>query len=382
VDLTAWLLRRAPIRPFVVATPGGTTARLAVERFVREHGWRSAISPAEANLLVITGPEAPLLAPFLDRVWDAMPAPRARTSVHHPLDAPSTLDAVVAALRDPAVQRREASHAARVQPAAGPQHSPSTSSCGAGMPDEEHSAHEGHSEHHEHAHSDAQGDHDSHTSPEDPGGHAGHEGHHGHEVSGMEMPGGVPMADRGPDRDGLMLDQLHLPLGPALPDWPAGLIVHTVVQGDVIQQAEVELLGPGEPRNDITVHSALVNRLDSAACLLSVAGWPDMAARARWLRDDALTDQPTAHLEPRLRRWATTVRRSRALRWSLSGVGATEGGDALSRLYGWVDGTEIGRPMPVDELPSLLIGTELASARLVVASLDLDLAADKVVAHG
>ncbi len=71
--------------------------------------------------------------------------------------------------------------------------------------------------------------------------HAGDRGDH----TDMErdMPGGVPMADRGADRDGLALDQLHVPIGPLLPDWPAGLVVRTVLQGDVIQEARIEVAG-------------------------------------------------------------------------------------------------------------------------------------------
>lgn len=77
---------------------------------------------------------------------------------------------------------------------------------------------------------------------------AGHHDMHGGrgnmhaDHQGMEMPGGLPMADRGEDRDGLMLDQLHVPLGPLLPDWPAGLVVHTTLQGDVVQAARIEIL--------------------------------------------------------------------------------------------------------------------------------------------
>ncbi|MCQ0019794.1 hypothetical protein [Actinomadura madurae] len=39
------------------------------------------------------------------------------------------------------------------------------------------------------------------------------------------------MADRADDRDGLRLDVLHVPLGPVLPFWPAGLRVDLVLQG-------------------------------------------------------------------------------------------------------------------------------------------------------
>ncbi|GAB2877798.1 hypothetical protein GCM10022245_11220 [Streptomyces mayteni] len=36
------------------------------------------------------------------------------------------------------------------------------------------------------------------------------------------MVAGIPLAERGDDRDGLRLDVLRLPLGPVLLDWPAG----------------------------------------------------------------------------------------------------------------------------------------------------------------
>ena len=49
-----------------------------------------------------------------------------------------------------------------------------------------------------------------------------------------------PEAEPADDRDGLRLDQVHVPLGPALPDWPAGLILHVALQGDVVQHASVE----------------------------------------------------------------------------------------------------------------------------------------------
>ncbi|HEY0452679.1 MAG TPA: hypothetical protein VGD70_26460, partial [Actinophytocola sp.] len=81
MDLSAWLLRHTPPRPLLVAAPGGTVARLAVERAVRERGWRPALSPAEANLLVVAGAAGHELEPFVRRVWDQLPAPRARVDI-------------------------------------------------------------------------------------------------------------------------------------------------------------------------------------------------------------------------------------------------------------------------------------------------------------
>jgi hypothetical protein len=260
--------------------------------------------------------------------------------VTDPVAAPRLLDSAVAELRDVDRQREQAAH-----PAPEPtRHA-------------EHAHHVEHSPHAEHA-------------------------HHGHDMGGMDMPGGIPMADRADDRDGLMLDQLHLPLGPALPLWPAGLVVHTRLQGDVIQHAAVEVLAAGHGSFwDGTPPAA--RHLDSSARLLDLAGWTDAAARARRLRDETLDG---ATVLSQLRPLARRVRRSRTLRWLLSGVGTAPDapppldGDALTRLHRWLDAAEDPRHTPVthetrwilDALPTLLDGTELAVARLVVASLDPD----------
>jgi hypothetical protein len=168
-----------------------------------------------------------------------------------------------------------------------------------------------------------------------PGPHDTHGGEHGHDMGdmGMEMPGGLPMADRGPDRDGLTLDQLHVPLGPLLPDWPAGLVVRLTLQGDVIQHAEAEVMGlAAEPASfwtepwrraaageRVTAATAArwraAARLDSLARFLSVAGWDAAAASARALRDEALGDGPAPELGPPVKRLARRVARSRVLAW-------------------------------------------------------------------
>lgn len=293
MDLSAWLLRRTPPRPLVVTAPGGTAARLAVEKAVRTRGWRVAMSPAEANILVVAGPA---LEPYAGRLWETMPAPRARVDVVEPAEVPDALDEAVRVLGDVGRQR---------------------------------------------------------------------------EMGVVETPGDIPMADRAEDRDGLTLDQLHVPLGPALPLWPAGLIVHTRLQGDVIQHATVEVLTTG---HGSFWESHVPRYLDSSARLLDLAGWTDAATLARRLRDDTLDGVPATAIQT----WARRVRRSRTLRWLLTGVG----GDALTRLHHWLDAlTQPAATLPgadetqwiVDALPTLLDGTELATARLIVASLDPDL---------
>lgn len=304
MDLSAWLLRHTPPRPLVVAMPGGTAARLAVERVIRVRGWQAATSPASANLLVVAG-EA--LEPQVGRVWDAFPVPRARVDVIDPAAVADLLDAAVLTLRDVGHQREQA---IRPMPA-----------------------------HHEHEMA----------------------GQHSHDMGDMEMPGGVPMADRADDRDGLKLDQLHVPLGPALPLWPAGLVVHTMLQGDVIQHATVEMLSTDSFWDGVPEPA---RRLDSSACLLDLAGWADAAAVARRLRDDALDGTLATSA---FQTWARRVRRSRTLRWLLAGVGTAPDGDALTRLHAWLEPSAHETQWTVDALPGLLDGTELATARLIVA---------------
>ncbi|MFE9748318.1 hypothetical protein ACFYOT_25715 [Saccharothrix saharensis] len=352
MDLTSLFLRLTPVRPFLVTAPGGDRVRFAVERHLRERGWWSAASPAEANLLVLAGPEHDGLAPYLDRVWEAMPAPRARAQVRHPAEVGDVIAEAVTDLRASGRQRV----AAADRPASGGDEADAPMSCGAAMPDP---GHEGH-----------HGDHDDHGQSGDQSNHGGHD------MSGMRLAG-LAMADRAADRDGLKLDQLHVALGPALPDWPAGLVVRLTLQGDVVQEAEVELIvSPhrGSWRSEVP-KADLVHRLDNAARLLSVAGWVDGAAAARRLRDSAVAGAGT----PGLEKWAGRVRRSRTLRWSLAGVGEHSGGDALTRLLGWLEGKDTA--LTVNDLHDLLVGAELATARLVVASAGIDFDSP-VGAHG
>lgn len=252
----------------------------------------------------------------------------------------------------------------------------------------------------------------------------------------MEMPAGLPMAERADDRDGLKLDQLHVPLGPVLPHWPAGLVVHAALQGDVIQSAEIETIaasaGPAElpfwdepwllaasgesvPRGSAERRRAAAH-LDSLARLLALTGWRDAAARARSLRDAALADAPAAHLLPMAERFAERVRRSRTLGWltgslgcldrdtaaaaEVSGPALRAGGDVTARWQRWLDETiaalrRLDDPEPLREgeldgprgridanappsrsllavLPQLLEGAEVGGARLIVASIDPD----------
>lgn len=308
-------------RPLLAVAPGGTACRLAVERELRALGGRQARNAAEADTLLVCGSAGTELSEALDLIWSQLPVPKARVAVTSPEHAHDALAEARARLHD--------IHAQRGLPVDKP---PDTAmSMDMNM-----------------------------------------------DMSGMDMEammmgpfGGLPVARRAADRDGLMLDQWQLRLGPVLPDWPAGLVLSVTTQGDVIQQAEVEVLAaaPGVtgPSFWHGVHGSAAG-LDGAARLLSLAGLGSTAARARRLRDAIVDGQRPAGEMVR------AVRGSRMLRWLLAGVGEYSGGDAWTRLLGLLDGA----PRPdagevLAALPEVVTGLDLATARLAVASLDPDL---------
>ncbi len=228
----------------------------------------------------------------------------------------------------------------------------------------------------------------------------------------MDMsPGGIALAEGGDDRDGLEMDVLHLPLGPVLPHWPAGLVLRCSLQGDVIISAEAEQLdadtpGRHEGPGGLAVRGAAV-RLDNAARLLALAGWQDAASRAERLRDAVAADETAAGLRREAEALRRRVARSRLLRWSMRGVRPVPAdelaeqrwpqrwsGDVHDRLLATLDralamlsGDDDGAQRDeaaVDvtaTLPVLVEGLDLATARLVVASLDLDPAGIAEAAH-
>ncbi|MBL1074320.1 hypothetical protein JK358_07910 [Nocardia sp. 2] len=459
MDLIPWLRRRTAIVPFLATAPGGTATRLAVEAAVRAAGWQPAESPAAANLLIVAGTPHGAFADAATRIHDSMPLPRTRLDLPEPATAATALAEAAENLRsgramdDPLEHTPDTTH-----PPSGPHHHTDHSDGMSGPSSTALHAHvdpvtgeQGHAgdEHETHLGGDGMHDH---------GGHGdGMHGHAGHAMS-MDLPGGLAMADRAEDRDGLRLDVLTVPLGPVLRWWPAGLVVSAQLHGDIVSAATVSViegaggesfwLGPwlraaaGEP---VTVGEGgswqVARRLDSVASLLGVAGWDVMAVAAARLRDDVLneaihrrrSDSPGSDVDIRLRRFVRRVSMSRVLRWSLRGVGridtlppgvsAQPTGGSARRLEGDARLTPEGKTGPValppgglagdahdrlvamltgiedidrtgesalepgefvaeqvwrtrwilDALPGLLAGSELAEARLLVASLDPDL---------
>ncbi len=419
MELTRAVLRFAAGRPHVLLleVPGGTATRLAAEVELRRRGWPAAVSPTEADVVVLAGTVGARLTPMMGLLWRQVPKPRVFAHLDDAATVPQVLDEA---------RRRLATGGETWEAFAG----------------EEQDGDESHEGHHGDEHGGGgegggeQGGGDDHGD-----GHGGghdHGGGHGHDHGGMEMPGGLSMAGRGPDRDGLQLDQLHVPLGPLLPDWPAGLVVYTTLQGDVVQQVEVDVLreesvhegfwdepwrrvGSGqEVARGEEARRRVAGYLDSLARFLRVAGWPDPAVGAARSRDELLAAPRAEQVTPRLRRLVRRLRRARTLRWLTDGLGvlssaraesagfggsvlrASRGdGDVTARWQTWL--TEIERILPqIDDttalpaenallqgesnedprslpalavLPELLEGAELAAARLIVASLDPDVTA-------
>ena len=334
------VIARAAVRHvhvLLVEVPGHWRTRVAVERAVLSRGWALAVTPADADLLAVCGPPVERLADAVEVLWRQMAGPRARIELHDAEDLPAALDEARATLLDTEHHRHEASH----RPNA----------------------------------ADTRMD------------------HGGMDHGGMDMsPGGLPLAQGGGDRDGLEMDVLNVRLGPVLPFWPAGLVLRCALQGDVIVHAAVEGIGPEVPPPDGPPETASARTMDNVVSLLALAGWADGAGEARRVRDAMLWGEDRAATTARLRRLHRRVKRARLLRWSLSGIrplGRQDlqrhglpgglGGDTYARLLAMFDRIFIDDPsrdhsapaFPISVLADLVTGLDLATARLVVASLDL-----------
>jgi hypothetical protein len=359
MGLTGFLPRvRRGPRVLLLSSPDATALRLEAEAAVRRMGGFLVMTPVEADLLLEAGVLSGSLRGAADTLWKQIPAPGRRV----------------------VVQR-----AGRVEVDVGAELD--------GFPAAEHV----------------------------PGRRA--EPRHVERGEGEEeMPAGLPMAGRERDRDGLTLDVLHLPLGPFLPYWPAGLVVDTVLQGDVVQQALARDLPvahragapfwsdaddpKGSSRRTAAAH------LDSLGRLLALAGWASAARQSHVLRDTVLKSDQDADVRPDFDRLRRRIERSRMLRWQTDGLGvlppaeaaclgvdgpATRAGapwDATARWRQWLaEAADLlnGRhPTPgegprgphephrrpsralVEAAVALLPGLEIAQARLVMASFDPD----------
>jgi hypothetical protein len=210
-------------------------------------------------------------------------------------------------------------------------------------------------------------------------------GHHMH--MDMSGPAGIPLAQGEGDRDGLEMDALHVTLGPVLPAWPAGLVLRCTLHGDMIAAAEAEVLPAAAEPYLLSPDERSALLIDGAARVVQLAGWDPAGIALRRVRDDLLSPQFDRRLATsRLHRVERRIRRSRTLRWSLRGVrpssaaGQAAGPDAhelllalLGSAMDAVGGSPELRSAPLpavaaSELASAVVGQDLATARLTVAS--------------
>ena len=100
MGVTGLLLRAGAARPHVLvaAMPGGTAVRLAAGEQLRCRGWPAALTPADADVLLVAGAPAADITAAVEAAWTAVPAPRVRASVNRPGEVATVLDAAQAEL--------------------------------------------------------------------------------------------------------------------------------------------------------------------------------------------------------------------------------------------------------------------------------------------
>ncbi len=370
MGLTSWINRTATggARVLLVEVPGSAHTRIAAEQAVRALGWRPALSPADADVLLVCGQPGDAMRMAVERLWAQLPGPAAQVGAAQPDQVAGALHRAVTVLL-----RGDRSAEQDRPPRAYPE--PGQHSGGHEMP-----------------------------APE-----TGHDDDMGSHDMDMPMPGGIGLAEGDQDRDGLEMDVLSLSLGAVLPHWPAGLVLHCVVHGDVIASARPEMLSGANPEAPMDGEDARFRAAwdcDAVSRLLALAGRTPESAGLRRIRDDLLAGDPRGDSLNAVQRWSRHVRRSRLLRWSLRDLGRVSArelverglsgemaGDVHDRLLNRLDGIadflrssdgpdaagrgdDATRALAVVELlPTLVVGLDLGAARLVVASLAPDVAA-------
>ena len=168
-------------------------------------------------------------------------------------------------------------------------------------------------------------------------------GPYGHGGSGMTggTPFGRPLAELGPDPDGLRLDVLPVAVGPFFPRFPAGLVLDVRFSGDLVLDASV---GEGSARSSVgSPRIALSPFLRALSEPVSIAELETIRAREhlRWLADalvahglSALGDRAlrlAQRVQPgdggAVRGFARRIGWTQVTRWSTRGVGTISAED-------------------------------------------------------
>ncbi len=169
-------------------------------------------------------------------------------------------------------------------------------------------------------------------------------GPYGQGGSGMTggTPYGRPMAELGPDRDGLRLDLLPLAIGPFFPRFPTGLIVEVTMAGDLVVEAAIAGSPFAALGADATARRGLQPFLRALSEPVSIAELEVARARdhLRWAAGTLLTQglRALAARVLRLARSATPAEASavasltrhlelvRVPQWSGAGIGCLDRG--------------------------------------------------------
>jgi len=156
------------------------------------------------------------------------------------------------------------------------------------------------------------------------------------------------MATREEDRDGLKLEVLHVPFGPVLHGWPAGLTLRLKLAGDVVQEADLDLrhlaahrsagswwtapwlevLSGSDVPVEVLERRRAAAHLDSLMRLLHVAGDEGGGAAAARLRDGVLSGDDAAALSHGVSALERRLVRGRLLDRYTGGVGRIDQGKA------------------------------------------------------
>ena len=365
------------VHVLVIETPGSSLLRMRAQAAIAARGWVEATSPADADALLVCGQPIGPLPDLIDAVWEQIPSPRHHVTLTQSGTLAEFLDGIPVALRDERVQRADARDRPRHRPMLPDEGMPETTTVDTSdMPEKHHSGTE------------------TETPVKDGAMHEDGPDKISSSDSGMDMdmhmdmdmdmsgPAGIPLAEGSQDRDDLEMDATHLTLGPILTAWPADLVLHCTLHGDVVTDARAERLTPGAPSTEQPATAAQL--CDAAARLLSIVGWDPVARQADRLRNDIVSGVALHDVSRRLIHLTGRIRRSRTLRWALAGIHAPGAESARERLLTWLLTAqesltaEEGRPSQVPagglavseaDIQRAVLGQELATVRLIVASI-------------
>ncbi|MGX5655180.1 hypothetical protein ACWKWC_10450, partial [Geodermatophilus nigrescens] len=101
----AWALAQPHV--LLVESPGTDFLRWSVEAELDRRRWPLALSPADADVLLVLGTPGPQLEAAIGVLWSQVPAPRARLGIRQEHEIMSTLDDGAASLVGSAATRSD-----------------------------------------------------------------------------------------------------------------------------------------------------------------------------------------------------------------------------------------------------------------------------------